>query len=67
VLGVFVLRVPLAPPLALEYFSNTVLPRLAFEHVIFIEAGVRFRDPADPEWLALQARDTASTCLVEPA
>jgi hypothetical protein len=31
-----------------------------------MESGISFREPGDVEWLALSARDTASTCLVEP-
>lgn len=67
VLAVVVIRVPLVPELCLEYVCNNVISTLSFEHAVFMESGIMFRDPADVELLADSARDTASTCLVEPA
>jgi hypothetical protein len=66
VIGVFLLRSPLPAQLALEYVSASVLARMPFGHVVFMESGIAFREHEDPEWLAQAARDTASTCLVEP-
>ncbi len=53
ILGLFVLRVPLAPAIALEYMSNCVLSGLSFEHAVFMESGIAFHDTSDIDWLAL--------------
>lgn len=67
VVGVVSLRIPLAPELAMEYVFNNVMRKVNFQHVIVMESGIGFRSADDVDWLAEQARDTASVCTIEPA